>query len=599
MEDTEIEEFNTDAVDQGQDKKVTIDDYVNAPDAGMLNIRIQETIKILANFKELREEGKRRGDYLTELKEDLMRYYEYNEELIDIFLNLFPPSECVEFLEANEKPRPMTIRTNTLKTRRRELAQALIQRGVNLDPVAPWSKVGLKIYDSQVPIGATPEYLAGYYMLQSPSSFCPVIALAPQPGERVLDMAAAPGGKTSYIAQLMKNSGVLVANDSNKLRLTSLRSNLHRLGVTNAIICNYDGRKLPGGMKGFDRILLDAPCSGLGVIAHDASIKAHKSLKDIQRMSHIQKELILAAIDCLDANSKTGGYLVYSTCSVSVEENEWVIDYALKHRYVKLVETGLEIGEPGLKNWREKRFDPSLKMTRRIYPHVHNMDGFYVAKLKKISNAKYVQTEQELEKAEENKLAARAEETAEKTAQIVAEIKATRAEQKKLKQKAKEEKKLKKAEKLNKQKGENEDEEIKDEAGEEEPTEPTNKEEKEEDATAEKATKKSNKKDKKKNKKNNKHSKEDDKPTETKETEEAVPKTESTEDADDSTKNTKKSKKDKKEKKNKSKGNQSAAVKRANESELTKEEAVDMSGKGDDSGKNKNKKHKKGKKGGK
>ena len=99
-------------------------------------------------------------------------------------------------------------------------------------------------------------------------------------------------------------------------------------------------------------------------------------------MSHLQKELLSAAIDCC----KPGGYVVYSTCSITVEENEWVVDYALKNRYVKLVETGVEVGEEGYVKYMEKRFDPSLKLTKRIYPHIHNMDGFYFAKLRKLKN---------------------------------------------------------------------------------------------------------------------------------------------------------------------------------------------------------------------
>lgn len=349
--------------------------------------RIQEVIRVLVDFRRLREPGKARSDYVDLLIRDLATYYGYSLYLMELLFHLFPVGEIVEFLEANEVPRPVTIRTNTLKTRRRDLAQALIQRGVNLDPVGKWSRVGLQIFESPVPVGATPEYLAGHYMIQAASSFLPVMALAPQEHERVLDMSAAPGGKTSHIAALLKNTGCVFANDASKERSKALVANIHRLGVKNTTVCNYDGREFPGVIGGFDRVLLDAPCSGTGVISKDPSVKLNKTDADFKMLSHLQKELILSAIDSVDATSKTGGYLVYSTCSVTVEEDEAVVAYALRKRpNVKLVETGLDFGVPGFTAYRGKTFPSSLSMTRRYYPHTHNMDGFFVAKLRKTSN---------------------------------------------------------------------------------------------------------------------------------------------------------------------------------------------------------------------
>ncbi|EEB13472.1 Proliferating-cell nucleolar antigen p120, putative [Pediculus humanus corporis] len=349
--------------------------------------RIKDVLIVLSDFKKFRDENRKRQDYIDLLKRDLCSYYSYNEFLMEKFMNLFELNELLEFLEASEVHRPVTIRTNSLKTRRRDLAQALINRGVNLDPLGKWTKVGLVIFSSQVPIGATPEYLAGHYLIQGASSLLPVMALAPRENERILDMCSAPGGKGSHIAAVMKNTGVLVANDVNADRNRAVVGNFHRLGVSNSIICSYDGRKLPTVLKGFDRVLLDAPCTGTGVVAKDPTVKTSKDEKDIQRCINLQKELILAAIDCLNPNSASGGYLVYSTCSVLVEENECVVEYALKKRDVKLVPTGLEFGEQGFVNFRGNRFHSTMNLTRRYYPHSHNMDGFFVAKLKKCSNA--------------------------------------------------------------------------------------------------------------------------------------------------------------------------------------------------------------------
>ncbi|NXC09600.1 NOP2 methyltransferase, partial [Orthonyx spaldingii] len=366
---------------------LTVSPPAEPPDLHVIHQRIQGNMEVLQDFAMKREEGRTRQEYLALLRRDMAAYYSYSDFLLSKLMDIFPLPELINFLEANEVPRPVTIRTNTLKTRRRDLAQALINRGVNLDPLGKWSKTGLVIYDSSVPIGATPEYLAGHYMLQGASSLLPVMALAPQENERILDMCCAPGGKTSYIAQLMKNTGMILANDSNAERLRSVVGNLHRLGVTNAVVSNCDGRQFPKVLGGFDRVLLDAPCSGTGVISKDPAVKTNKDEKDILRCAHLQKELILSAIDSVNAASETGGYIVYCTCSVMVEENEWVVDYALKKRNVRLVATGLDFGKEGFTRFKDRRFHPSLKSARRFYPHTHNMDGFFIAKLKKFSNA--------------------------------------------------------------------------------------------------------------------------------------------------------------------------------------------------------------------
>ena len=384
------------------EEKTDVDDKLPA-DLAELKQRIADVIQILGDFKNRRDANKDRKDYINILKQDLCSYYNYNEFLMERLMDLFTCAELKEFLGASETQRPMTIRANTLKTRRRDLAQALINRGVNLDPIGKWSRVGLVIYDSQVPIGATPEYLAGHYMLQGAASLLPVMSLAPLENEKVLDMSSAPGGKSTHIAAIMKNTGILVANDISKDRVKAIVGNIHRLGVTNCIVSCYNGKELPSVMTGFDRVLLDAPCSGTGVIAKDPAVKMNKDEKDILRCSHLQRELLLAAIDCLDAGSKTGGCMVYSTCSVLVEENEAVIDYALKKRNVKVIDTGISFGNEGYTRYRQQRFHASLKLARRFYPHSQNTDGFFVAKLQKFSNSKvhHAKTEKE-DKAEDD-----------------------------------------------------------------------------------------------------------------------------------------------------------------------------------------------------
>lgn len=145
------------------------DDEVDAEKALTLQDiqqRIKDVVLVLSDFKKYRQEDRTRSEYVQLLRSDLCTYYSYNEFLMEKLMDIFPLNELMEFLEASEVQRPLTIRTNTLKTRRRDLAQALINRGVNLDPLGKWTKVGLVVYNSSVPLGATPEYLGGHYMIQ-------------------------------------------------------------------------------------------------------------------------------------------------------------------------------------------------------------------------------------------------------------------------------------------------------------------------------------------------------------------------------------------------------------------------------------------------
>lgn len=298
----------------------------------------------------------------------------YNEFLLTKLKHLFH-KETQAFLEASETQRPTVIRANTLKIRRKDLARLLIARGMDVDPVE-FCSASLVIYSSRVPVGATPEYLTGLYTIQGASSLIPVLSLDIEPEQSVLDMCAAPGGKTTHIAALLGNSGVVYAYDNEKSRLQALQSNVARLGITNCIAVCKDARLITNT---FDRILLDAPCSGTGIISKDPGVKVSRSEKDLRKTVKTQKQLLKKAFEMLRVN----GILVYSTCSVLKEENEDVVESLVrKNKNAKIVE-GLSVGKDGLVNFRGDHFHPSMKMCRRVYPHTHNMDGFFVAKITK------------------------------------------------------------------------------------------------------------------------------------------------------------------------------------------------------------------------
>lgn len=402
ISDDDNDNENIDEIDHDDIEKEKVDlesmminildgENVNIPDINTVRDYIGKLVEILS-VKKSKESpiSHSRSKIIQCLTGYLAFYYGYSEYMIEKLGSLFTIKEFIEFLEANQVPRPVTIRVNTLKTKKRNLIQALKNRGMVVECIDKIADVCLQVFESDVPVGATPEYLAGHYMLQSAASILPVLALGPKPNERILDMCAAPGGKTTHISSMMKNTGLVLAIDVNQERIKALIANLHRLGAANTIVACQDSRKIPEKIKGFNRILLDAPCSGTGVISKDASVKVSKSDEDFSYLSHLQKELLVAAVESTIGNSNPDdGIIVYSTCSVTIEENEQVIDYILKkYPNLRLIDTGIELGNSGFTNFKGKSFHPSLKLTKRFYPHVNNVDGFFVAKLKKYPEIK-------------------------------------------------------------------------------------------------------------------------------------------------------------------------------------------------------------------
>jgi len=192
-----------------------------------------------------------------------------------------------------------------------------------------------------------------------------------------LDMAAAPGGKTTQMAQYMDNKGVLIALDKEDFRLKALKNNLERLGIANCIVYKKDGQSVSDfGLK-FDKILLDAPCSG-NFIA-DKKWFDRKSIRGFKEMTELQKKLLKSAVSVL----KDNGTLVYSTCSMEPEDNEIVIDWALKNLPVKLENIDLKIGTHAITEFEGQRFDSEIKKCVRIVPYLTNTQPFFIVKITK------------------------------------------------------------------------------------------------------------------------------------------------------------------------------------------------------------------------
>ncbi len=285
-----------------------------------------------------------------------------------------------------------SFRINTTKVKTKKEQEQLIKnlknKGLNITPI-PWTNLGFYVnYEKgeRIDLGNLYEHFLGQIYIQESTSMMPPLALdIPDKIDntfKVLDVASSPGSKTTQIGAMMKNEGILIANEFEKSRLNPLKLNIERSGLTNTTIINYDGTKIEGENE-FDRIMLDVPCSGSGIMRKNPKVLKEYNPKLLKSISKLQYRLLERSFELL----KKGGILVYSTCSLDPEENEFVIQKFLEeNKFAELMEVKLEgvIQSNLIKKFKSKEIIKEVyEKTLRIWPQDNNTGGFYIAKIKK------------------------------------------------------------------------------------------------------------------------------------------------------------------------------------------------------------------------
>lgn len=286
-----------------------------------------------------------------------------------------------------------SIRCNTLKISVKDLKTRLEKKGWKISQ--PWkSGPEVMIVENDLmpgELGRSEEHLLGYYYIQELASMLPILALKPNEGENFFDMCAAPGSKTTQAAAEMKNTGTIIANEVSMGRMRILASNTERCGVTNTIIIKRDGAALKNKFQEiplkFDKILVDAPCSGEGTLRSSPKTYTMWNIKTVNNLPKIQKRLFISAFN----NLKINGEIIYSTCTHAPEENEAVVSEILEELKDKIEILDVKKDLPkelklrdGITEWQNEKFDSKVKLCARVYPHDNDTEGFFVSKFRKI-----------------------------------------------------------------------------------------------------------------------------------------------------------------------------------------------------------------------
>lgn len=300
--------------------------------------------------------------------EYLMVQYSFPQWMVERFIRQYGLEDAERLCEWYNQPAAMWIRTNTLKTTRTELKQILEKEGLAVTE-SRHTPEGLKI-ENAVNLHKLKAFQHGLFTVQDESSMLVALAAEPMPGQRVLDVCSAPGGKSTHMAQLMKNKGTIYACDIHKHRLDLIAENCKRLGITNVELVQQDGTKLTKRwQEPFDVVLCDVPCSGLGVLGRRADARWAKESEDISGLCKIQKKILEEAAQLV----VPGGTLIYSTCTIAPEENQEMVEAFIKeHPEYELDETLTDC-------WLDIDKDDTGYV--QFLPFVDDMDGFFIARM--------------------------------------------------------------------------------------------------------------------------------------------------------------------------------------------------------------------------
>jgi 16S rRNA (cytosine967-C5)-methyltransferase len=299
--------------------------------------------------------------------------YSHPEWLVTRWINEFGTESAKALMRANNERAPLVLRVNLLKGTREKLLERFLAAGIDANPT-PWSPQGIVLLSGPA-VDKLPGFADGLFQVQGEASQLVTYLLSPVPGERILDACAAPGGKCAHIAEMMHDRGQLIAVDPAARGIAKIRENLSRLEHGSARAVQADSsEELPESLRSpYDRILVDAPCSGLGTLRGHPEIKWQRNENDICRLSRLQAKILRRVAGYLRPN----GVLVYATCTLTRDENEEVVEaFLAQHKEFELEDAARYLPGQAAHMGRDQFFV--------ALPQRDNTDGFFTARLRKV-----------------------------------------------------------------------------------------------------------------------------------------------------------------------------------------------------------------------